>query len=114
MKTLKDLNPDKHLIQKFKEMIKDAYGNNHPNNVNWAFKQSIDIDELRDTAREWIKHLEEQKELHGEFVGNGVGENPSFDEPKGFCYAESHLLPYGYDEIINWIKCFFNLEDEDE
>lgn len=72
------------------------------------------VGSLKDLAREWIKYLEKQKELHTEWVCHGIGENPDFELPKGFDLEFAYALPYGYDEIIDWIKEFFNLDDKND
>ena len=66
---------------------------------------------LKKEAREWIKELEKQKELHGEFMSCATGFNPVFKEPEGFSFADCYPYPFGYDSIIRWIKEFFNLDE---
>jgi hypothetical protein len=75
------------------------------------------IDGCREAAREWIKHLEKQRELHWEWINKGVGENPEFEYPEGFDgenrhgLGSIHAISDSYQEIIDWIKHFFNIEE---
>ena len=69
-------------------------------------------DMLQAFAKKQIKYLEKQMKLHGKWVAQGVGENPSFKLPKGFDFENCFALPYGYYDVIKWIKRTFNLEVE--
>ena len=66
---------------------------------------------LRKEVKECVKELKKQENLHWEWISRNVGEHPNFELPEGFDCVNNPGLPDGYNEIIKWIKHFFNLEE---
>ena len=93
LKTLKEINALRwdskdHKLKYFDSATKDGD------------KAVIFIDDLQDTAREWIKYLEE-------FKNKEYSQEVGFDRMINKHYYHKELLE-------DWIKHFFNLEEESE
>jgi hypothetical protein len=119
LKTLKDIVRHLNFIPVFKEDIKDADAGGLdykliPIGGEWDEKQTIYVDDLKDAAREWIKELE--KINYCPKCGKYSKEYCS-DEYAHFCSNEgcNDNVWYGDGEIekIEWIKIFFNLNEDE-
>ena len=113
LKTLKDI---KEIDNEYSGPLTPADGKDYnPKLGEPKFHESykVSYSELRKLAKQWIRYLKKQEELHWESINNSIGENPSFEVPKGFD-GKSFIGKYssGYQERIDMIKELFNLEDD--
>jgi len=107
-------------IQSKPKTLKDIWNETETFNIKYTFVEVHtlrrgDFEKIRNTAKEWIKELKKQKDLHAEFISNGIGEHPIFEYPEGFVGLENgYTYPFGYDDVIFWIEKFFNLKKHEE
>ena len=87
MKTLNDLKHD----------VIDQIGNE-----SITYTKLVDIDDIHKAAIEWIKLLREE--------GDKINKSPElFHE----WYSKRGSVLYPNTDIVNWIKHFFNITEED-
>jgi len=102
LKTLNDLISEEYLIFDADTM-----------NETGCYADYVSPYDLRSCARKWIKELEKY-----EYSDDKEGFKKMFDRnhfPEGmedFYYGDSEYVGEFCGNLINWIKHFFNLEDE--